>query len=39
MVTILRERFVPEFGMNREYRGTLRLEKITEGTPRALKLE
>jgi hypothetical protein len=30
MVTILREHFVPEFGMYREYRGTPRTEKITE---------
>src|ERR1700687_4482574 len=31
IVTILRERFVPEFGMDRGYPRTLRLEKITEG--------
>lgn len=28
MVTILRERLVPEFGMDREYRGTPTLEKL-----------
>jgi hypothetical protein len=36
MVTIFWARFVPEFGMNREYRGALRAEKITEGAPRVL---
>ena len=36
MVTIFWARFVPEFGMNREYRGALRAEKITEGAPHAL---
>jgi len=30
MVIIFRERFVPELGMYREYRGTPRTEKITE---------
>jgi hypothetical protein len=32
-VTILGARFVTEFDMNREYRGMLRAEKITEGAP------
>jgi hypothetical protein len=30
MVIIFPERFVPELGMYREYRGTPRTEKITE---------
>jgi hypothetical protein len=34
MVTIFGACFVPEFDMNREYRGMLRAEKITEGAPR-----
>lgn len=38
MVTIFWERFVPQFGMNREYRGTLRAEKITEDAPRAVRV-
>jgi hypothetical protein len=30
MVTIFGARFVPEFDMRREYRGTLWAEKVTE---------
>jgi hypothetical protein len=37
MVTIFGARFVTEFDMHREYRGTLPARKITEGAPRVLR--
>jgi hypothetical protein len=39
IVTILRERFVPGFDMDPEYRGSARLEKVTEGASCQVKVD
>ena len=39
IVTILRERFVPGFDMDPEYRGSARLEKVTEGVSCPVKVD